>query len=70
MPPRRVRISAGGARQRTPRPAGSLTIRDFLALVLEGVAARLGPQLDGFDTRQRFGYLQFFRGSPDIHYEV
>ncbi len=26
--------------------------------------------LDGFETRQRFGYLQFFRGSPAIHYEV
>ena len=70
MPPRRVRISAGGARQRAARPKGSLTIRDFLALVLEGVAARVGADLDGFETRQRFGYLQFFRGSPDVHYEV
>jgi hypothetical protein len=69
MPPRRVRIAAGSRRQ-SARPAGSLTIRDFLALVHEGVAARLGPGLDGFETRQRFGYLQFFRGSPDIHYEV
>ena len=69
MPPRRVRIAAGGARQRQAR-AGSLTIRNFLALVHEGVASRLGPALDGFETRQRFGYLQFFRGSPDIHYEV
>ena len=74
MPPRRVRIGAGGAR-RNARPAGSLTIRDFLALVHEGVAARLGAgpdgrALEGFETRQRFGYLQFFRGSPAIHYEV
>ncbi|TAK65488.1 MAG: hypothetical protein EPO22_04700 [Dehalococcoidia bacterium] len=70
MPPRRVRISAGGARQRPARASGSLTIRDFLARVHEGVAARIGPALDGFETRQRFGYLQFFRGSPDVHYEV
>ena len=69
MPPRRVRIGAGGSR-RNARSAGSLTIRDFLALVHEGVSARLGPGIDGFDTRQRFGYLQFFRGSPAIHYEV
>jgi hypothetical protein len=69
MPPRRVRIGAGGARQGA-RPVGSLTIRDFLVLVHEGVAARLGPELDGFDTRRRFGYLQYFRGSPAIHYEV
>ena len=69
MPPRRVRIGAGGGRP-AARPAGSLTIRDFLALVHEGVAARLGPALDGFDSRRRFGYLQYFRGSPAIHYEV
>jgi hypothetical protein len=70
MPPRRVRISAGGTRQRVARPAGSLTIRDFLALVLDGVAGRIGAGLDGFEWRQRFGSLQFFRGSPEVHYEV
>lgn len=50
--------------------APSLRIRDFLALVHEGVAGRLGKKLDGFDVRQRFGYLQYYRGSPDVHYEV
>jgi hypothetical protein len=69
MPPRRVRIAAGGGRQ-PARPAASLRIRDFLALVHEGVAARLGHKLDGLDMRQRFGYVQYYRGSPDVHYEV
>ena len=50
--------------------APSLRIREFLALVHEGVAGRLGKKLDGFDVRQRFGYLQYYRGSPDVHYEV
>ncbi len=68
MPPRRVRVSAG---KRPPsRANGSLTIRDFLALVHEGVIGRLGKKLDGLDVRQRFGYLQYYRGSPDVHYEV
>ena len=48
----------------------SLKIREFLALVHEGVGSRLGKKLDGFDVRQRFGYLQYYRGSPDVHYEV
>jgi hypothetical protein len=58
----------------TARRAGtttaSLRIRDFLALVHDGVVTALGPDLDGLDSRQRFGYLQYYRGSPDIHYEV
>ena len=57
------------ARART-QTAPSLRIRDFLALVHEGVAARLGPKLDGFEWRQRFGYVQYYRGKPDVHYEV
>jgi len=48
----------------------SLRVRDFLALVHEGVAARLGPGLDGLESRQRFGFVQYYRGSPDVHYEV
>jgi hypothetical protein len=56
--------------RRTGKAASSLRIRDFLALVHDGVVAALGPKLDGLDSRQRFGYLQYYRGSPDIHYEV
>ena len=48
----------------------SLRIRDFLALVHEGMIAKLGAKLDGLKWRQRFGYLQYFRGDPAIHYEI
>jgi len=58
------------AKTRRTAMAPSLRIREFLALVHEGVAGRLGKKLDGFDVRQRFGYLQYYRGSPDVHYEV
>lgn len=52
-------------------PAGpSLKIGEFLALVHHSVAGRLGPTLDGFSSRQRFGYVQYYRGSPAVHYEV
>jgi hypothetical protein len=50
--------------------ATSLRVRDFLALVHEGVRARLGPELDGMQWRQRFSFVQYYRGSPDVHYEV
>ncbi|MDP9237818.1 MAG: hypothetical protein M3P30_10585 [Chloroflexota bacterium] len=56
--------------RRTGSAAPSLRIRDFLALVHDGVVAGLGPRLDGLESRQRFGYLQYYRGSPAIHYEV
>jgi hypothetical protein len=58
------------AKRRMPPGAPSLRVRDFLALVHEGVARRLGAALRGFEWRQRFGYLQYYRGSPDVHYEV
>lgn len=48
----------------------SLRITDFLALVHGGIAERLGADLDGLDWRQRFGYLQYYRGAPAVHYEV
>jgi hypothetical protein len=48
----------------------SLRIRDFLALVHDGMTERLGPKLDGLDWRQRFGYLQYFRRNPAVHYEI
>ncbi|MBI5284518.1 MAG: hypothetical protein HY874_05420 [Chloroflexi bacterium] len=47
MPPRRVRVSAG--KRPLSRTKGSLTIRDFLALVHEGVIGRLGKKRDGLD---------------------
>ncbi len=50
--------------------ASSLRIRDFLALVHQGIVARLGSSLGGLDWRQRFGYLQYYRGAPAVHYEV
>jgi hypothetical protein len=58
------------AKRRAATAAASLRIRDFLALVHEGMAARLGDSLDGFDWRQRFGYLQYYRGAPAVHYEI
>ena len=58
------------AKRRLVSTASSLRIRDFLALVHEGVTARLGESLDGFDWRQRFGYVQYYRGSPAVHYEI
>jgi hypothetical protein len=48
----------------------SLRVRDFLALVHEGVRARLGDDLDGMQWRQRFSFVQYYRGSPAVHYEV
>jgi len=50
--------------------APSLRIREFLALVHDGVADRLGADLGGMQSRQRFGYLQYYRGDPGIHYEI
>jgi hypothetical protein len=34
------------------------------------MTARLGRSLDGFSWRQRFGYLQYYRATPAIHYEI
>jgi hypothetical protein len=42
----------------------SLTVRDFLALVDEGMRERLGREYARFETRQRFGYVQYWRGEP------
>jgi len=61
------------ARQRAPSgTAGgkSLRVHDFLALVHEGVAAALGKKLGGMEMRQRFSYVQYFRGTPNVHYEI
>jgi hypothetical protein len=58
------------AKRRTVVTEKSLRIRDFLALVHEGMVAHLGDSLDGFDWRQRFGFLQYYRGSPAVHYEI
>lgn len=55
--------------RRTPT-VPSLRIRDFLALVHDALAAEMGRELDGFTSRQRFGYLQYYRGDASIHYEI
>lgn len=56
------------------RPVGaqgpSLRIREFLALAHAGMIQHLGEDLDGYAWRQRFGYLQYYRGSPAVHYEI
>ena len=57
------------ARQRT-MAGKSLRVHDFLALVHDGVAAALGKKLGGMEMRQRFSYVQYFRGTPDVHYEI
>ncbi len=67
MPPRRSRLIVDAASKPDLR---NLRVRDFLALVHQGVEARLGPKLEGFDWRQRFSFVQYYRGSPDVHYEV
>ena len=48
----------------------SLRIREFLVLVHEGMVEGLGAKLGGLEWRQRFGYLQYYRGEPSIHYEI
>jgi hypothetical protein len=58
------------AKRRTTTTERSLRIHDFLALVHEGMTARLGADLAGFDWRQRFGYVQYFRSVPAVHYEI
>jgi hypothetical protein len=58
------------AKRRAVAVASSLRVRDFLALVHEGVAGQLGDDLGGFDWRQRFSYVQYYRGSPAVHYEI
>lgn len=47
-----------------------MRIGDFLALVHEGMERALGPDLEGMSWRQRFGYLQYFRTTPAVHYEI
>lgn len=55
----------------SPRGEAPLRVREFLALVHEGVRGRLGDGLDGLEMRQRFSFVQYFRaGSADVHYEV
>lgn len=67
---------------RPARAAKSLRIADFLALVDDGVRDGLGKQYAAFESRQRFGYVQYWRGeafavgsrragqSGWMHYEV
>lgn len=59
------------AKARRNAATASMRIRDFLALVHEGVERRMGNRLTDFEWRQRFGYVQYYReGCPQVHYEV
>lgn len=57
----------------TTRPK-SLRVVDFLALVDEGVREGLGKQYAAFESRQRFGYVQYWPGPGPrehwMHYEI
>jgi len=48
----------------------SLRIIDFLGLVDAGVRRHLGRRYTAFSMRQRFGYVQYWRGEHWLHYEV
>jgi hypothetical protein len=58
------------AKRRAAVSERSMRIRDFLAMVHEGVVGGLGRDFAGFDWRQRFGYVQYYRSSPAVHYEI
>jgi hypothetical protein len=58
------------AKRRAVTAERSMRIHEFLALVHEGMLARLGASLDGFGWRQRFSYLQYYRGDPKVHFEI
>ena len=58
------------AKQRRAPSTPSLRIRDFLALVHEGMIRGLGDDLGGMSWRQRFGFLQYYRATPAVHYEI
>ena len=58
------------AKRRNNTAIPSLRISDFLALVHDGMTSRLGAKLDGMHWRQRFGYLQYYRRTADVHYEI
>lgn len=59
-----------------PARVKSLRIVDFLSLVDDGVRSRLAkprrgvPAYASWETRQRFGYVQYWRGAHRCHYEV
>lgn len=63
-------VTAMSTRRRAAPSAPSLRIRDFLALVDDGVRERLGRGYAALSMRQRFGYVQYDDGDPSIHYEV
>jgi hypothetical protein len=63
-------VTTMSPRRRTAPTAPSLRIRDFLALVDDGVRERLGRGYAALSMRQRFGYVQYAEGDPSIHYEV
>jgi len=65
-----VKRKLGEAAVARPARQPSLRIRDFLALVDDGVRERLGPrEYRAWESRQRFGYVQYWRGDHWLHYE-
>jgi hypothetical protein len=58
------------ARARKTTAAASLRIRDFLAIVHASLTEEMGREMREFESRQRFGYLQYYRGEPGVHYEI
>jgi hypothetical protein len=58
------------AKRRTSTATPSLRIRDFLAIVHASLTEAMGREMEGFGSRQRFGYLQYYRGDASIHYEI
>lgn len=47
-----------------------MRIRDFLLALRDAARPQLLGDLDGYQDRQRFTLLQFFRDTPAVHYEV
>ncbi|MBI5288383.1 MAG: hypothetical protein HY873_05380 [Chloroflexi bacterium] len=65
-----VRRKLGEAVVARPARHAFLRIRDFLALVDHGVRERMGPRAyRSWETRQRFGYVQYWKGEHWLHYE-
>jgi hypothetical protein len=52
------------------KEAGSLRIREFLAVVREAAEPLLPPERAPFYWRLRFNLLQLHHGDPSVHYEV
>jgi hypothetical protein len=47
-----------------------MRVRDFLLLVQERLEPLLSPELQSFQARVRFAFLQVYFDHPSLHYEV